>query len=365
MIKVKVFGAGSIGNHLTHACRSIGWQVSVCDVDRNALARMKAEIYPSRYGSWDDSIVLGTPNDLPSGGFDVVIIGTPPDIHIRLALDAIEGGKPSLLLIEKPLCTPDLAGAQQLYEAATRSSTKVFVGYNHVVGKSALETESLIDKGLIGDFAGLQAGFLEHWGGIFKAHPWLSGPKDSYLGYSHRGGGASGEHSHALHLWQHFAHKLSLGRVNEVYALMDFVNGSVHYDRTCHFNVRTDKGVCGLVTQDVITEPSRKFVRIQGSKGFVEWQANGAAEGDTVTWRGDSQDQQRLVIAKRRPDDFRWEIEHLAQTLAGEAKPSPISLERGLDTMMVIAAAHRSHQERRPMRIEYGAGYVAEAIKPV
>ena len=32
--------------------------------------------------------------------------------------------------------------------------------------------------------------FREHWEGIFKAHEWLDGPQDSYLGFSQRGGGA-------------------------------------------------------------------------------------------------------------------------------------------------------------------------------
>ena len=60
--------------------------------------------------------------------------------------------------------------------------------------------------------------FREHWGGIFAAHPWLEGPQDSYLGFWDRGGGASGEHSHAINLWQFFASQLGKGRIIEVSA---------------------------------------------------------------------------------------------------------------------------------------------------
>ncbi len=39
------------------------------------------------------------------------------------------------------------------------------------------------------------------------AHPWLAGPQDSYLGFWRRGGGASGEHSHAIYKVYEFMSK--------------------------------------------------------------------------------------------------------------------------------------------------------------
>ena len=53
MYSMKVIGAGSIGNHLAKAEES-EWKVDVYDCDTEALRRMKEEIYPQRYGSWDD-----------------------------------------------------------------------------------------------------------------------------------------------------------------------------------------------------------------------------------------------------------------------------------------------------------------------
>ena len=55
MRRIKIYGAGSIGNHLTHASRRMGWEVTVCDVSATALDRMRNQIYPSRYGIWDES----------------------------------------------------------------------------------------------------------------------------------------------------------------------------------------------------------------------------------------------------------------------------------------------------------------------
>ena len=52
----KVFGAGSIGNHLANASRRLGMRVLLCDIDTAALDRARNDIYPSRYGQWDDEI---------------------------------------------------------------------------------------------------------------------------------------------------------------------------------------------------------------------------------------------------------------------------------------------------------------------
>ena len=58
MPSVLIFGAGSIGNHLTHAALTKKWDVSVMDIDEKALNRMKDNVYPSRYGKWDEKIKL-------------------------------------------------------------------------------------------------------------------------------------------------------------------------------------------------------------------------------------------------------------------------------------------------------------------
>ena len=58
MKKAVIFGAGSIGNHLAHSCRSFGYKVSVYDINEEALVRFKTSIYPERYGFFDDEIAL-------------------------------------------------------------------------------------------------------------------------------------------------------------------------------------------------------------------------------------------------------------------------------------------------------------------
>jgi predicted dehydrogenase len=364
--RVKIFGAGSIGNHLAHACRGLDWQVTICDLDTSALERTRTEIYPSRYGAWDEGIALTEVAKIANDPFDVVIVGTPPDSHMAIALDQLERNAPRVMMIEKPLCPPDMRGCAELAETASRTGTFVGIGYNHTLTKNTQLAEQWLAANPIGDIATIRSKTREHWAGIFGAHPWLAGPQDTYLGFTDRGGGAVGEHSHAINIWQHFAHITGQGRIVEVSAMLDMVeDNGARYDRIAQLSVRAESGLVGTIVQDVITRPATKWLRVQGSSGFVEWEVNCDAEHDAIRTRLGSESIQETLIKKSRPDDFRAEIEHIDSLLKDptSAERSPVSLERGLDTMLVIAAAIRSSEQRRTIGIDAAGGTSPQALR--
>ena len=365
MYKVKILGAGSIGNHLAHACSSKGWNVTICDLDPLALERTRNDIYPSRYGSWDDNIRLVSPEAVAAEDFDLVIVGTPPDTHMAIATDVLEARPPKVLLIEKPVCTPGLENADELVALQKKTGCFVAVGYNHTLTSHSRRAAELLASGVVGQPLTISAGFREFWGGIFQAHPWLNGPQDSYLGFAARGGGAGGEHSHAVNIWQHFAALTDMGKIVEVSAMLDMVDdGLVNYDRLFLLNVKTETGLVGSIIQDVVTEPPEKKLRIQGAKGFIEWQVNADSVHDALCYADRDGEMVEELFAKTRPDDFLGEIEHLGEILAGGSREnSPISLAKGLDTMLVVAAAHLSSQHQRSVRIHYEAGYNPGALE--
>jgi len=363
MYTVKIFGAGSIGNHLAHAARSQGWGVTLTDIDPAALERSRESIYPQRYGAWDPEIVLKDSRAAMADPADCVFIGTPPDSHIPLALEVLDACAPRALVIEKPLAPPDLAGCQELWAKAEAMGLFVGVGYNHTLGGNTVLAERLLREHDFGPTETISARTREHWGGIFNAHPWLSGPEDTYLGFSSRGGGACGEHSHAINIWQHFAHLLGAGRVAEVGGIMDMVvDGKAEYDRLCILTLQTEQGLVGDVIQDVVTAPTEKSARIQARDGFVEWHVNYRPDADAVIHGQQGGEPQCELLPKTRADDFKVEVEHLAGVLDGSVTDSPISLQRGLETMLVIAAAFKAHALGRRVAIDWAAGYVPEAI---
>jgi predicted dehydrogenase len=337
---VKIIGAGSIGTHHAHAARQLGWSVTVTDISHAALERMRRELYPSRYGAWDETIAQVAP-DRVQGHFDVVIIGTPPDSHLPLALTAL-GDSPTAILIEKPLAPPT-ASLEALATRAADSATRVFVGYDHVVGRAAQMIASELAAGAVGRPLTIDVEFREHWAGIFRAHPWLAGPADSYLGFWEAGGGAAGEHSHAMNLWQFFAAAGGAGRVRQVQAALDYVTtpDGAAYDRLCLLLLQTESGLLGRVAQDVVTLPARKWARIQGERGAIEWELGHKPGADAVILRRPDQEDEVRVIQKTRPDDFIEELRHIERCCLDGA-PSPIDLRHGLETQRLIRTAHES-----------------------
>jgi predicted dehydrogenase len=240
----------------------------------------------------------------------------------------------------------------------------VFVGYDHVVGAAALAAVRALEARKLGNLTTLDVEFREYWGGIFAAHPWLDGPHDSYLGFWKRGGGASGEHSHALNLWQHFAHAAGAGRVVAVTANLDYVNdGRTDFDRLCLMNLETESGLLGRTVQDVVTQPPRKWARLQGDEGFIEWHCGFAPGRDAVSISTGAAGSETKEFEKTRPEDFIQELKHIADALDANESPADISLTRGLDTMLVIAAAHMSAQKQTTIRINYDSGWSLDALQ--
>ncbi|MBI3274250.1 MAG: Gfo/Idh/MocA family oxidoreductase [Candidatus Colwellbacteria bacterium] len=373
-MNVKIIGAGSVGNHLAQASRRMGWDVTVTDADPKALVRMREEIYPKRYGAWDENIALFQSGEEPRGGYDIIMIGTPPDVRIPLAIEALKE-KPRILHLEKPLCgiekafhhvssfeealidykeeiTLEYLSSPEYISCQDSSQVRdipddlfVTVGYNHAVSESIQKVVELLKQNLFGEILAIDVEFREHWSGIFSAHPWLSGPKDSYLGHWRRGGGAGGEHSHALHLFLYLAHVVGRGDVKEnVRTLFSFrKDGEAEYDETAHFLLETEHGLVGRVTQDVITFPPEKRLKILGEKGYISWICGASGKGDIVYYSSnDFMDSQTFFFRKTRSDDFYQEMLHYNDLLSGKItyENSPLNMRFGAETMGILYEAH-------------------------
>lgn len=336
-MQVKIYGAGSIGNHLAQASRRMGWGVHVVDPSQEALRRMKQEIYPARYGAWDENITLHKLGSEPIGGFDGIILGTPPDVRMALARRVL-AENPKFMLLEKPLCGPSCKGLSVFMQELSATPTKAFVGYDHAVSPAVTFMRELLPQ--IGRIVSIDCEFRDEWGPIFAAHPWLDGPKDSYLGFRERGGGASGEHSHALHLCYTLMRDARWGDLIRVATAVSMSDDG-DYDLHSTFLMRSEAGVVARTTQDVVTKPTNKRARVDGTNGHIEWRgAFGAMPGDEVHWRIGDQTQAK-VFPKKRPDDFFAEVTHISDVLSGKVPydDSPIRIESGAVVMALLAVA--------------------------
>jgi len=337
---VKIIGCGSIGNHLANASRSLGASVKMYDVDEEAVFRTRNETYPERYGAWDDEIEIGLSEVYSSHEADLIIIGTPPEFHISLAIEQLHLAKRAVL-IEKPLASPDDPLLGRLLELSTELQIPVFVGYNHSVAPSFLRFLDLVTTSSdLGKIQKVEVEFREHWGGIFQAHPWLDGPSDSYLGFWRKGGGALCEHSHALHLWTVVAAALDWGDQFEVVANLDVVKDErVEYDQAAVLEIKKNGVFVGRVTQDVVTKPASKEVNVLGSKGFGKWSCG--AQSDEVCVEVDGVEVTEK-FPKNRPDDFIRELDALSRFVSGSDPTAKImSLSFCMTAQKIIDDAFR------------------------
>jgi glycerol-3-phosphate dehydrogenase len=123
MYKVRIIGAGSIGNHLANSFINNDFYVEITDMDPSALARTKNEIYPSRYGSWDERIKIVSDSESEFFETDVLVIGTPPSTHLEIALQQLKKCSPSIILIEKPISHPIMENFAELEKLDRYSKT--------------------------------------------------------------------------------------------------------------------------------------------------------------------------------------------------------------------------------------------------
>lgn len=357
-LKVKVIGAGSVGNHIAHACRFLNFKITVTDIDPVALERMKTTLYPSRYGKWDDAIEIQSPEHPNFQNWDMIAIGTPPDSHIEVALSVLKNESCRVLFIEKPFCTPKMQGFNELLALTKAKNVLLIVGYNHCLTPNTEAVENLLRSSEFGKPLSMDAQISEHWEGIFKAHPWLDGPKDSYLGFLERGGGACGEHSHGISIWQYFALVLQVGKVEKIQAQADFVKtDEVFYDRRMSMNVVTNKGFHGHILQDVITRPSVKKLKIQFEQGFIEWFINYRDGQDAIRFQIGSNSIEEKLFPKKRPDDFIPQFKLIQKYLLGDCNSEDQKriqrwTDSGLHSMHMITAAYKSSFENSTMVVD-------------
>jgi len=346
--RVKVIGAGSIGNHLAHGCRNIGWDVTIVDFSVEALERTRDTIYPSRYGNWDSNIRLASPAEVEHETFDVVIVGTPPATHLSIAQAEIAERPPKILLIEKPLSHPNSDDIRTFVATATGTSTRVLVGYNQRHKPNTHKFLEIARHESLGELTGLESHMLESWDGILKAHFWMKSEKDSYLAFTEQGGGALLEHSHALNLFLYLARELGQGRAKSVQADVEWIDHDAgRYDRDSRLLITLESGLVGEVRQDLHTWPAKKEAVATFEHGQLIWIMDEGSDS-VVKLSRDGFEVDRWDFPKTRPDDFRGEIEHVQSLLSEPGMNSSIDLAEGLSVMEVALSAFESSASGTP-----------------
>ncbi len=313
-MKVCILGAGSVGVHYARAWSKVGAHVDVYDISEAAIERFSELVWPERYAEPVPHTVKLKFLDhdrFVEGKYDLAVVGTPPSSHAVLLKNILRTRAARQVSIQKPISTPRVEDIRQfllLEQQAKSLNVNLFSGYNHrhspamtelIRALSAFETCRL-------DSVKIRVEWRESWTGILNAHPWLNGPKDSYLGYTELGGGACFEHSHGLDLGL-FIWGLVGGAAPKALS-MDFdwaEDGD--YDRAVNIALHDSSvGVSLEVKQNVFDQDSSK--RISVELGREELEASFSSRTDNFTHRDNGSPIHSIEVTKNREADFDNEI---------------------------------------------------------
>jgi|MDTF01.1.fsa_nt_gb hypothetical protein len=333
MKKVLIFGSGSIGTHMSFACRKLKFDVSVTDISSLALERMEKKVFPKRYGKWDRKINLINYKKVfdIKEKYDLVIIGTPPKTHIHLYNQCLKKLRFDKILIEKPLTYYNDKNLKNFESSSLKKI--VFCGYNHSISKSFKHFLALIDnKGY--KIKTIDVNWRENWDGILNAHFWLKNEFSSYLGNIKDGGGALQEHSHGLHLLNIILKKrnIDLKKINFSKKSIFTSNKKYKYDifssisgikNNIFFNYQTD----------LLTSPQDKSIKVSDGQNEIHLVFGFKSNYDAVICFKNKIRVSKTLFAKTRSSEFENEIKCI---LLSNKVEKNILAKESIDVMYII-----------------------------
>ncbi len=189
-MRLTIIGCGLIGSKRA-AAADAHEIVAVCDPDRERRERLAHETSARALADWREAVALDA---------DAVVVATPHDQLVQIALEAVEAGRH--VLVEKPAGRRP-AEVAPLIAAAEKHGRIVKVGFNHRFHPAIARAKALADEGRIGPLLFVR-GRYGHGGRIGYEKEWRFQPEIS------GGGELIDQGSHLIDLSRWFLGDLTL-----------------------------------------------------------------------------------------------------------------------------------------------------------
>ena len=252
-LSILIVGAGSIGSrHLANLQTLTAGPFAVCDPDSEAIdsLQLKPDIFAFR----------DFPDALRSFNPDVVVLCTPPHLHVIQALAAVRAG--AHVFIEKPL-SHSLEEVDLLVSEAVSRDRLVQVGYNLRFHPGLKNVKEMLDNGKIGKVLCVRSEFgqyLPDW------RPWQD-YRDGYSAQRSMGGGIIFDSSHEIDYLRWL-----FGEINHIYCWAGTISDlEVDVEDTALMVLRFESGVVGEVHLDFIQRARVRNCKIVGDIGTLIW----------------------------------------------------------------------------------------------
>lgn len=326
---ILIVGSGSVGKRHARNLAALGCSISCIDPRadrREEIAREVGAI--ASFTSEDEAFAIGI--------YDGVVIASPPHVHVRQSIAALEAGYP--VLLEKPVC-PTLRNAVELRDAAARLKVPLLMGYTWRWWPPLAEVRSLLNKKAIGSVRHVQFHMSAH---LADWHPWEA-YQNFFMARRELGGGALLDESHwiDLMLWL-------FGKPAEVSGRVDRISDlEIDTDDNVDLIFAYTQGPRITMHLDLFGRPHEKFIRFVGSEGSIFWSADPnqlaiahAAAGD---WK-------KTSYTCERNDMFVAAAKEFLEMIGGQPART-CTLEDGIGVLEVIEAARVASSEHRTVSI--------------
>ncbi|HHV62657.1 MAG TPA: Gfo/Idh/MocA family oxidoreductase [Firmicutes bacterium] len=323
MKSILVVGGGGIGERHVRCFLATGRaEVSVCDANPERLAKLK-ESYP----------VKATFNDFDGvdlAGFDGVLIATPANMHISMAMRCAEQGVP--FLVEKPLSV-NMDGVDRLIESIR--GIPCGVAYVRRSMPSFRRLKELAGSGIIGR---LRMGRFNFSQDYRKYRPDY---QRIYYAREDMGGGCILDAaSHSINLAQWF-----FGEVEDTVAFYDrleFEGVEVEDSSIILLRFREGRALVELFTNQ-FQQPNLVEIELIGNQGNLRYTVDG--EMHTITFCNSDANKWEEMGRYRvtRDDPFIAQAHDFLNAIEGTGT-LPTSIEEGKKTLAVALAAKASQR---------------------
>ena len=326
-MKILIVGCGSIGKRHLRNLLTIGIKhenISCVETRQDRVTEVKNYGIERVYSNLDSALI--------DKNYDAAIICSPTSLHIEQC--NILSSKKVNLMIEKPL-SRNLEGIEILKRNVKENNLVVLMAYIFRFTPQVQMIKKLIQENALGKIYYVRGEFSEY---LPDWHPYED-YRSFYMAEKSMGGGSILDQSHIFDL----VHYL-LGGFKNVKAYNSKIsNLELNADDISELIVEMNSGVIASLHTDIFGRQHQKFLEIKGENGNIKWDFY---KNEVSIY--DPKDK-AVKIFKKFPTDFNLtyinEIKHFLECCQNKKKTFA-SLEDGIDTMKLILAAEKSHQNK-------------------
>lgn len=327
-MKLLVVGCGSVGKRHVGNFKSIGADdITAVDTRPDRLKEVQEKYGIKGLSNFDTSM---------EEKYDAVVICTPPNSHIPIAIKAAEKG--CHIMIEKPMSN-SMEGISKLLDVAKRNNLIILIGYTYRFWPPLIKVEELLNEKAIGNIYSVRIEFSEY---LADWHPWED-YRTFYMAKKELGGGAILDESHAID----FARWL-FGEIKEVACFNDKLSSlEITSDDMAEILMRFESGVVGSIHLDIFGRAHRRNLEIIGEKGSIYWDFY---QNEVKVYYANGKKWEAYPFNCDRNLMFVEEAKHFLDCIKNN-KPPKISGEDGVKTLKCVLAAIESSKTKKVVRI--------------